>query len=164
MNIFFVNGFLNLLQQFLDQLKLLLPVWDDILAVQKTIELSEWSLASKQAVVEQFMYYVYPFYKHILLRKEVFFMKSENISESETFRSVDEATQNTNYTKMFQLKDLWQQFSVHNKTAIWDFFGALTINGSKASTTEAHQEFMKHCTQEFSSKPPIKSELQTKPK
>ena len=143
MNVFFVNGFLNLLQQFLDELKVLLPVWDDILAVQKTVELAEWSLASKLAVVDGFMYYIHPFYQQILLRKESFFLDTDNIKNTERFQEVDETTQNENYVKMFQLKGVWEQFSPHNKNAIWDFFCALVINGSNASPKAEYKRIAK---------------------
>ena len=142
MNAFFVSGFLNLLKEFLDQLKSLLPVWDDILAAQKTIELAEWSNASKMVIIDSFMYYVFPFYQHILLRKEIFFMNPENITNSDRFTRDDEETQNTNYNKIFQLKGVWEQFAGYNKHAVWNFFCALVINGAKATSVKEYKEIL----------------------
>lgn len=139
MNGFFVNGFLNALNEFLDQLKLLLPVWDDILAAQKTIELAQWSTASKMAVVDNFMYYIFPFYKHILLRDETFFLKPENITKSDRFTEADQETQNTNYNKIFQLKDIWEQLKGYNKHTVWNFFCALVVNGAKATSKKEYK-------------------------
>ena len=142
MNAFFVSGFLNLLKEFLDQMKTLLPIWDDILAAQKTIELAEWSNASKMAIIDSFMYYVFPFYKHILLRKEIFFMNPENITKSDRFTRDDQETQNTNYNKIFQLKGVWEQLAGYNKHAVWNFFCALIINGAKATSVKDYKEIL----------------------
>lgn len=139
MNAIFVSSFLNLLTEFLDQLKSLLPVWDDILAAQKTIELAEWSNASKMVIVDNFMYYIFPFYQHILLRKEIFFMNPENITKSDRFTKDDQETQNTNYNKIFQLKGVWEQLKGYNKHAVWNFFCALVINGAKATSVKEYK-------------------------
>jgi hypothetical protein len=142
MNVIFVNGFLNLLKEFLDSMKVLLPIWDDILAAQKTIELAEWSTSSKIAVVDNFMYYIFPFYKHILLRKEVFFMDPDNIAKSDRFKESNQETQNTNYTKLFELKSVWQQFAGYNKHTVWNYFCGLVINGARATSTKEYKEIL----------------------
>ena len=136
MNVFFVNSFLNCLKEFLVDLKVLIPVTDDILAFQKTIELAEWSVSSKKAIVDGFMYYIYPFYINILLRKESFFLDTKNIENNDRFKGVDEQTQTENYDKMFQLKGVWEQLTEHNKMMIWDYFHALIINGARASNNQ----------------------------
>ena len=142
MNIFFINGFLNLLSEFLNDLKILLPIHDDILATQKTIELAEWSNSAKIAIVDGFMYYIAPFYKKIYMREESFFLNTKNIENNQRFQEVDQQTQSENYTKMFQLKGVWEQFTPHNKLTIWDYFNALITNGAKASSNPQYQEIL----------------------
>ena len=142
MNAIFVNSFLNLLNEFLNDLKILLPIWDDILATQKTIELAEWSMSAKNAIIEGFMYYVSPFYEKILLREESFFLDTKNIENNDRFKEVDEDTQSENYVKMFQLKGVWEQFNTHNKNTIWDYFHALIVNGAKASTNPKYKQIL----------------------
>ena len=133
MNAILINSFLNCLKEFLIDLKLLIPVTDDILGLQKTIELSEWSISSKKAILDGFMYYISPFYKNILLREESFFLDTKNIENNQVYQEVDAQTQNENYSKMFHFKGAWEQFTGYNKMMVWDYFNALIMNGARAS-------------------------------
>lgn len=140
MNVVFLNSFLNQLEEFVDDLRVLLPTWDDVLAIRKTIELGR--PINPRAILDNYMQYISPYYKHILLRNEEFFLKPENIVKDKNFQNVDAATYQDNYSKIFQLKDVWNQFTPYNRHTIWEYFCSLMLNGARASNFQEHKEIL----------------------
>lgn len=141
MNVVFLNSFLNQLEEFLDDLRVLLPMWDDVLAIRKTVELGR--PINPRAILDGYMDYISPYYQHIFLRNEEFLLNPENIVKDKNFQNVDEATYQDNYSKMFQLKDVWQQFNGHNRHTIWEYFCSLMLNGARGSNHPEHKVILK---------------------
>lgn len=140
MNVYFLKSFVNLLDEFLEDLQMLFPDNDDIGAYRfATDSLCKYN---PRKVLEGFMYYVAPYYGHIFEENEMFFLDLENIQKDQHFKELQLDDQKDNIMKMLEIKDMWHLLSPHNKETIWNYFKALVRNGAQASKNPEHKQLL----------------------
>lgn len=138
----YLNAFVNLLVNFLEDLSLTFPELTDIRVSKNSIEMLR--SINPRKILDGFMFYVAPYYKEIFNRNEDFFINIENIQKDNHFQDLPDADQKQNITKMLQLKGLWTQLSENSKTKIWKYFQALLKIGAQGSSFQEHKQITEY--------------------
>jgi hypothetical protein len=140
MEVIFLKSFTNLLDEFIEDLEMLMPNNPEIGAYKMAID--SLKKYNPRGLLDQFMSYVGPYYAYIFQKNEAFFLNLDNLKADSNFQQYDESEQQESFMKMVELKDKWSDLTEHNKNAIWDYFQALLRNGAQASRIPEHRQIL----------------------
>lgn len=145
-----LSAFNKLLGTFLKYLTQEFPDLTDIRVIETSVDMLK--SINPRGILEQFMYYLYPFHEQIFKKEEEFFTNPKNLMNHRYF--TDTSTRADLYAPAGHLDDnqFMQKFSCINqcwdkttevqKNRIWKFFQALLKFGAMASNDPEHKKLL----------------------
>lgn len=126
-----LTGFNNLFDKFLSDLSRWNPDISDIQVLQTSIQLLRQ--INPRAVLMQFMFYISPYYVHILNENEAFFVDLNNIKIDVVPDDFKDCSDAELMQKLISFKDKWGTYTEERKARIWKMLKALVKIGALAS-------------------------------
>lgn len=150
-----LTGFNNVLIRFLEKVMKWYPELGDLRLIYRGVEtLKKYN---PRMVLDQFLFYVGPYYMEIFNKKEEFFtdlknlMKDPNIqdamkdptthsNETSQMEQSDASPENVSiFQRIVVFKEVYEKMDNDRKAYVWKMFGALLKVGALASTNESYK-------------------------
>lgn len=139
-----LSGFNNVLLKFFEQIMKWYPELSDIKLIYNATETMK--KYTPRLILDQFMYFVGPYYVQIFNREESFFTNLDNIMKDPNVANAIE-TEDSVMQKITVFKEIFETMSDDRKKYMWKMFGALLKVGALASNEAEYKVILTYVEQ-----------------